>query len=209
MALDTYSNLKTQIGDHLNRSDLVNVIPDFVTLAEAQMNRRLRVREMVGRATALLTGEFLAQPTDFRGPRSMQVSSSNPITPLKYVSPYDAMLLESNIYSRVGKPRVYTVIGDEFQFLPAADGPYTLEMTYWKALPALSGTNPSNWILAAHPDAYLYGSLLQSSPYLGSDERVSVWGQFFLSILEDMNKDDATASFGGALNMAAYKRSFG
>lgn len=158
---------------------------------------------MTGRSTATLSGEFIAQPTDFRGPRSMQISSSNPITPLKYVSPYEAMKLEGGAYTGTGKPRVYTILGDEFQFMPAPDTSYTLEMTYWKNVPALSDSNTSNWLLAAHPDAYLYGALTQSAPYLGNDERLGTWGRLFMSIIDDLNQDDATASYGGNLNIRA------
>ena len=36
MALTTYTELKTSVGDWLNRTDLTTVIPDFIALAEAQ-----------------------------------------------------------------------------------------------------------------------------------------------------------------------------
>ena len=42
MALTTYAELKASIADFLNRDDLTSVIPDFITLAEADMNRGLR-----------------------------------------------------------------------------------------------------------------------------------------------------------------------
>ena len=37
MALTTYTELKAAIADWLNRSDLTSQIPDFITLAEAEM----------------------------------------------------------------------------------------------------------------------------------------------------------------------------
>ena len=38
MALDgTYGGLKTSVADFLNRGDLASAIPDFITLAEAQI----------------------------------------------------------------------------------------------------------------------------------------------------------------------------
>ena len=42
MALTTYTGLKASIADFLNRDDLTSVIPDFVALAEAQINRDIR-----------------------------------------------------------------------------------------------------------------------------------------------------------------------
>ncbi len=47
MAITSYSTLQTSIGDWLNRADLTAVIPDFITLAEAQFNRNIRHRKMV------------------------------------------------------------------------------------------------------------------------------------------------------------------
>lgn len=58
MALDTFAGLKATIADYLNRDDLTSVIPSFITIAEAKFNRKLRVRQMVKRATATLDTAF-------------------------------------------------------------------------------------------------------------------------------------------------------
>ena len=42
MALNTFTALKASIADYLNRDDLTAVIPDFITLAESQINREVR-----------------------------------------------------------------------------------------------------------------------------------------------------------------------
>ena len=46
MALGNYTELQASIADFLNRSDLTLVIPDFITMAEADMNRTLRIKDM-------------------------------------------------------------------------------------------------------------------------------------------------------------------
>ena len=40
MALNNYANLKTSIANWLGRTDLVNDIPDFITLAENDFNAK-------------------------------------------------------------------------------------------------------------------------------------------------------------------------
>ena len=50
MAITTYSELKTSIADYLNRSDLTSIIPTFISLAEAQINRDVRTWQMENRA---------------------------------------------------------------------------------------------------------------------------------------------------------------
>ena len=42
MAITTYDELKTSVADFLNRDDLTSVIPDFITMAEADLNRNVR-----------------------------------------------------------------------------------------------------------------------------------------------------------------------
>ena len=46
MALSTFSELKTEIANYVDRSDLTDQIPTFINLAEARINRLVRVRIM-------------------------------------------------------------------------------------------------------------------------------------------------------------------
>ena len=62
MALSTYAELKTSVADWLNRSDLTAAIADFVTLAESQIERVLRNRNMLTRGTGNITAEYNALP---------------------------------------------------------------------------------------------------------------------------------------------------
>jgi hypothetical protein len=74
---------------------------------------------------------------------------------------------------------------------------------YYKALPALSA-NSTNWLLTAHPDVYLYGSLMQAAPYLKNDERLAVWGSLYTASIADLNQSSDRAEVsGGPLVMRA------
>jgi len=65
MALSTYTELKASVADWLNRTDLTTIIPDFIALAEAQIERTLRTRQMIVRTTASIDTEYSAVPADF------------------------------------------------------------------------------------------------------------------------------------------------
>ena len=189
MALDTYANLQTEIASWLRRDDLTAEIPSFIALAQAQMNRKLRCRRMMARATLSITGQIVAAPADFLAPRSLRLTgtSSGPAT-LEWVSDEQMdTLLDSGDYTS-GQPRHYTLEGGNFRFSPdpGSDG-YTAELSYYAAIPALSDSNPSNWVLATHPDAYLYGALTQSAPYLKADERLSTWSTIYRQIVDALN----------------------
>ena len=43
----TYAELKTNIANYLNRSDLTSYIDTFIDSTEAELNRRLRTKEMI------------------------------------------------------------------------------------------------------------------------------------------------------------------
>lgn len=208
MSIDgTYTGLKASIADFLNRADLTSVIPDFIVLAEGAMRRRLRTRRATGRSDATLSSQYIAVPSDFGGPRAIVLTGTSPKALLKYVEPSEFFELQDTTYTSVDQPKCYSVIGEELAFLPSPDASYTIEMTYWKGLAALTVSNTSNWMLTDNPDAYLYGSLLQSAPYLMDDDRIAMWGMLFTAIMDDIKIDDEQANYGGRLNIRA--KSFG
>ena len=65
MALTTFAELKASIADWLNRSDLTTVIPDFITLAEHQMEREVRHYKMIERSNANLDSRYSQVPSNW------------------------------------------------------------------------------------------------------------------------------------------------
>ena len=199
MALTTYAELKTSIGDWLNRSDLTSVIPDFISLAEAQVERTLRTRQMIVRANASFDAQYGAVPSDFLETKSLKLTSTNPQTPLQFLS-IDALDNEMTKYTASGKPKFFGVVGGQFRIVPTPDSNYTTELTYYAKLTKLSSSVSSNWLLASSPDIYLYGALLQAAPYLQDDARIQTWATLYERALNDLQTaDDRGASSGGAL----------
>jgi hypothetical protein len=206
MALSTYSELKSSVADWLNRTDLTSAIADFISLAEAQMERKLRTRQMLSRANATIDTEYAAVPTDFLEAKSFKLST-NPVTALGFET-IDSLDNLSGKYASASKPLFFSVVGGQFRFLPVPDSSYTGELAYYAKLSKLSDSNATNWLLTAAPDAYLYGTLMQAAPYLQDDARIATWSALYSSALEDLQiADDRGATSGGALISRA--RSFG
>jgi len=193
MALDTYSGLKTTIADYLNRDDLTSIIPSFIALAEAKFNRKLRVRQMVKRATATLDTAFFAFPSDFAQAKEFQLNT-NPITYLEFVTEKQGDLMRQDSIIASGKPKYYTIVGTQLEVIATPDTEYTGELTYYGKIPALSDSNTSNWLLAYAPDLYLYGALLEATPYLKDDERLGTWSTLYTNSLGDIEVADQRAS---------------
>jgi len=174
MSITTYAELQSSIADWLLRDDLTSVIPTFISLAEAKFNRRIRDYRMVKRATAEVDTAYFSIPSDWQENIRFQLNTS-PITTLEYVTP-DQAAEEKRLYNSSGRPAFFTMIGDQFQIVPAPDSTYDAELTYYAKIPVLSSGNTSNWLLEKAPDIYLYGALMEAAPYLDDDARIQVWG---------------------------------
>jgi hypothetical protein len=178
MALDTYEGLKTSIADWLDRGDLTSNIPDFITLAEARISRDLRIRAMEVRSTATTTSgnKYISLPGGYLQMRNIQLNT-NPTTPLEFIS----LEMLDRLYGSdtTGKPKAYSIVGDEIQLAPIPDSEYTIEMAYYKKFTTLGdgteGTVSFIWLNTNAPDILLYASLLEAEPFLQNDQRIPVW----------------------------------
>jgi len=207
MALSNYTELKASVADWLNRTDLTGVIPDFIALAEAQIERTLRTRQMMVRATASIDTEYSAVPADFLETKSIKLNT-NPVTSLTFETVDALDSLKSTTYISTGKPQFFSIVGGQIRVLPVPDSTYTAELIYYAKLSKLSSTNATNWLLTQAPDVYLYGSLMQAAPYLKDDSRIPVWAAIYTRGLEELQiADDRGATSGGAIMMRA--RTFG
>jgi len=191
--MNTYAELRSTIADYLNRDDLTAVIPTFIKLAESKFNRKLRVRQMIKRATATIDTAFFAPPGDWLENKEFQLNT-NPITKLEFITESYSNDLRATRYTASGKPQYYTVVGNQLEFIPTPDSEYQGELTYYAKIPALSDSNTSNWLLAYAPDLYLYGALVEAEPYLKNDERVGLWGELYLRVVSDIEVADERAS---------------
>jgi hypothetical protein len=192
-----YAQLQSNIADFLNRTDLTAVIPTFIGLAESQMERALRVRQMIERSTAEIDTQYSALPADFLEAKTFKITSSRPIQPVEFVTPEQMDNAEQLSAGANGIPKYFTVVGNQIRVHPSPDATYDAELTYFSKLPKLSNSNTSNWLLMSSPDAYLYGSLMQSAPYLKDDERVAVWGTLYNTAIEAIKTADQNASASG------------
>ena len=197
MALTNYAGLKGAIADFLNRDDLTARIPDFITLAEASINREIRHYEMENRATAELSGQYLDRPNDWMETIRFHVTGSG-TTNLKLLSAAAMADKRQGAEDTTGHPKYYCHVERAFEVYPTADATYEVELYYYQKVPALSASNATNWLLTDHPDVYLYGSLMHSAPYLAEDERVGVWAQLYAAAVKRVNESGEDAMNSGS-----------
>ena len=207
MAINTYSTLQTAVANWLDRSDLTDRIPEFISLAEATFNRVLRLRAMettVADATPSGSKED-ALPSGYLQMREIHLATT-PVVSLAYITP--EIMYRIRAGSTSGKPNSYTIVGDNILFGPTPDGAYDYSITYYKAFDALGDDAQTNWLVLNAPDLYLYGTLLQAEPFLMNDERVPLWERGVRQIINDLQQQDDKDRYSGSemrvMNTSGY-----
>lgn len=209
MAITNAGELVSAVTSWLARApdtedSVVARIPDFITLAESRIFKRLRVPENMFRSTALINEPRERVPELFIELDSLAYIAPIPADSsaakgkthvLRYVSPHQ---FYSYFDDKEGDPFFYTIVGPEISFGPfinwditiPADELGSIELVYFAASPTLDTTDDAdtNDILLHYPDIYLYGSLIESQAYISSSpELYSRWAQLFNTAIEEAN----------------------
>lgn len=200
MAISTFSELKTAAANWLARDDLTSRIPEFITLAEAKMNRDLASRHMECRAqttisTSSTSPEFITLPGDFRSMRWVRLSGVSGKPHLDYMSPVQLTELRTSRGNASGEPVAFTILATEMEICPSPDANYVVEMVYRRYVTALSDAEPTNWLLTLAPDLYLYGTLCEAEMFTGNDPRVALWRAGYNGAVDGINKLHIASAF--------------
>jgi len=197
VSINSYANLKTALANYLDRSDLTSRLDEFIELAEARFADDIRIRAMETTATQTLTAgtRSYSLPTGYLQGRNFQINT-DPITALEYITP--EMMDRIWAGSKTGRPRTYTILGDNYLLGPSPDSADTLEITYYKEFTPLSGSATTNWIILNRPNLYLYACLLEAAPFLGNPEDAATWARFYTEALDRLQNADARDRFSGS-----------
>lgn len=199
MAISNYTNLKTTISDFLNRDDLDSVIPTFIQLGEAQMNRDIRHWEMEARSSGQQSqgDQYMQLPADWLETIRLHLTSQG-TDAVELASMASIADKRAQVDDQAGRPRFYSHVRGEFELFPTPDEDTDFELLYYQRIPALSDSNASNWLLEYAPDIYLYGSLAHSAPYLQEDARIAVWAQMYAAAVSQLNSQSERVKNSGS-----------
>jgi hypothetical protein len=191
MSITTYEELKTAIQSWQHRSDLNSVVGDFVTLAEAKFNRRIRARQQEADFTGTPTNYEIAIPADFLAVRKLWRTSDKEELVQK---PLDVV----RWYQEGGESTAYA-IGDAI----VTDGTSALTGVYFTKIAALSASNTTNWLLTAYPDVYLFAGLAEVAFYVKDKESAAMWTARADSIIAEINRTSHKDQFSGPVRVVA------
>lgn len=200
--ITNYQELLDAIGDWLDRKDLISVVPSFVQLCEADINRKLRVHKMVKSATARGVGNDgkIALPDDWLEMRNVEIDGTQAL----YQSPDVIDIMKQNETSNCGAATsenlcLFTYVDSCIELYPVPTIDYDIKLDYYARIPPLrEEADYSNWILEENPDVYLYGSLAHAAPYLRDDPRIAVWMSTYDQALGLLDMASKRAMYSGS-----------
>jgi len=197
MALTTYAELQTAMTAFLmDRTDLATLLPTFIDLAEAQIRRDVRHWRMETRAAITLAARYVNLPAGWVQTERL-LNGATDSRAMTLVSLADMADMRADADDDTDIPQYYAHLAGQLELWPTPGESYTGEIHYLAEVAALSDAAPTNWLMTDSPDVYLYGSLLQSAPYLMDDARMAVWGGLYGAAVQRLNAASDAAKWSG------------
>lgn len=181
MALSTRAELITAVGQFIDRTDAASVAATCVALAEARMNRELRVSQMLTLESIAASSDTATVPDDFLAPVTLRMVGS-PYYSLKFLTPEQMAAFQADLPA--GTTAYWTLRNDTIWLCPEPDTATTLELLYYAKIPSLTEDDDTNWVLANFPDAYLYGAAAEAAQYYADDNLSDRYAIRFQAALE-------------------------
>ena len=185
----TYDSLVLNIQQYMERddADFIAQIPNLIALAESSIAAELKTyMQLIVVETNLATNQtILNKPARWRKTVSMKVNGQPVLLRSQdYVSQY---LSESS----GGKPTYYADYDySNWNFAPAPDMVYPVEIIYYAEIQPLDANNQQNLWTAIAPQAMLYGALLQAQGYLKALDKLQMWKGYYTDALAALKKED-------------------
>jgi hypothetical protein len=195
-----YASFKGAIANWLNRTDLGDAVADFIVQAEATLNKVLRTRYMIVESNPNLTvnagQDRVAVPGDLIDILYVVDTADATHTLVKQVP--DWMARQQRLRLKTpGVPLYYAIIGGNMLVCPVPAANTSYKVSYYQEIPPLTASNPSNWVLAHHPDLYLYTALMHAAPYLADDARTELFGQSIVKMVQSLIANNQTTTLEG------------
>lgn len=196
-------------GDSVRDEDIYQ----FILMCENNMNDRLRTYRQRTTVTLDLTDETEGEvpsddpdalsnaallPTDFLAVDNVYGPGS-PNRPLVLITENDARGLYA--FGVSGMPVHYAITGITGLsgrgiinvYPPGAE---EVVLAYYAAIPPLSDTNRTNWVLDRFPNAYIFGTLTQAALFKAApEEKAQQWASSYEQAMSGIEMDDIRARF--------------
>lgn len=198
----TFTSLKQDMERYLERGRtaatdprVFEQLPRLINLAERQIARELKIQGLIEVVTtALIPNQSVyAKPDRWRDTVSINVGLGEGMrsrTPVMARS-YEYVRSYWPDESVLGQPEFYADYDYQHWLIaPTPDAAYPMEVLYYELPMLLDDVTQTNWLTDYAPQALLYASLLQASPFLKNDERMATWQGMYDRAAAMLNGED-------------------
>ncbi len=191
----SYTTLQADIASYMHRSDLTEIIPTWIALAEARINRDLRVPEMAVEATINTTDGVAPLPARYLDMRDISYNPGVRSLALVGVGRHGI----ANIRGKTGQPVAYSIVGSTIEIRPTADDT-DFFLQFWQAPEPLATVEDTD-LLDRYPYLYLYGALIEGGIYTKDQELRQTANEQYQSDGMRVNEEAELARFGESPTM--------
>lgn len=203
----TFSSLIASLQAYLERGStptdptVFAQLPSLINLAERAVARRLKITGMIIPVTSTLQVgvSVYAKPSGWRRTTSMNFGVSTVADPSPAQNSRVPLFSRSYEYCRgywpdqtlMGPPKFYSDYNyQNWLVVPTPDINYPWEINYYGLPNLLDNTNQTNFWTDFAPETLLYRSLLECTPFLKNDDRITVWEKLYEEAAGGLSTED-------------------
>jgi hypothetical protein len=190
----TYDSLVDDISSYLERTDQATLdkIPTFIMLAEQVIAAEIKfLGNLTPMSSTMTTSQsIIDKPARWHKTVSMNITVAGRRQPV-FLRKYEYLREYWPDATQEGTPKFYADYDyTHWLVAPTPDDDYTFEVLYYERIQPLDSSNQTNWFTIYAPQALLYGSLLQATPFLKNDERLPMWQAQYDKIMTVLKTED-------------------
>ena len=213
-----YQQLQDAVASYLNRTDLVDRIPQFIYFGERdifrwfrqQANEQLQTIDMrvdpdTGDPDQVSLSARIDLPEDYLETLSLQANG----VVLERISLSEFQQqrgrLSGGAPREVGEPRQFARQRDSLILTPAPTGDTYITWIYYCDLSGrFDAPNDDNAVLRIAPDLYVFAALLHAEPYLKPEDdglaRIALWRQMYEQAKQALIEQNDMEAYSGSVN---------
>lgn len=172
-AFADYLDLRTNVLEVVGRSDITDVFDRITKMAEARLNRELRLRDQITSTSVVVSSGTGTLPSDF-----LEMIGVFNASGYEFVQqPIQPQLVTNYSF--------YSIDGSN---IIANDATYTVKY-YAKLSTLTAGATTSNWLLQKYPEVYLYAVAAEAAKHPAGGNINIELAQGLASLRDDAIRD--------------------
>jgi hypothetical protein len=198
----TFNNLRGDVRNYLERGAsaatdpiVYEQIPKLINLAERRIARDLKLQGFQTVVTTTMQAGVCVMPKPDRWRETISINigigTLQNTRKTLFTRSYEYCRTYWPDQTQLGEPTFYTDYDyQHWLFAETPDDDYPIEIVYYELPPLLDEEQQQNWLTNFAPNALLYGTLLEATPFLKNDERIPVWQGFYDMSVNSLNQED-------------------